>query len=206
MKIIRICIFIFLASLSINLFSQDYITEDGSAGNKPAPKEKWTNRMVFGGNFMILPSSYYGYNEFYMELSPLIGYKVTDRLIAGNYFIFMYYSNEYYNFKTSMYGFKPFLRYRAIKNIDDILPFSSNLNTGITLVASQEFLNVERSLFLEGEGRRWIAATFAGFSIEQPLGKKGGFFISILWQIAGDKEFILLNGNSATYVNFGFYL
>ena len=204
----RVFIFSLLFSLSFFLFSQDFITEDGTIGNKEkkTAKAKWSDRLIFGGNFMLEPYSYNGYSVFYADVSPMVGYMVTDRFIAGNYFIFRYYGNDYYRFYTSIYGVKPYLRYRLIKNLDNIMPFDAHFNTGITLVASQEFLNVEKRIFYEGPGRKWIAGTLAGFSIVQPLGTKGGFYISLLWLVAGDQNILITNNYYSPIIDFGFYL
>lgn len=204
----KLFIFNILLVTSFFLFSQDFITEDGTVGNKENKKVKasWSERLVFGGNFMLAPYSQNGYNVFYADISPMVGYMATDRLILGNYFIFRYYGNDYYRFYTTIYGFKPYMRYKLIKNLDNIMPFETNLNTGITLIASQEFLNVEKRLFYEGVGRKWITGTLAGLSIVQPLGKKGGFYVSILWLVAGNEEILITNNYSSPIVDIGFYL
>ncbi len=204
----KVFIFSLLFFLSLFLYSQDFITEDGAVGNKEnkTAKTKWTDKLVFGGNFMLEPYSYNGYSVFYADVSPMVGYMITDRLITGNYFIFRYYGNDYSRFYTSIYGVKPYLRYKLIKNLDNIMPFDAHFNTGITLVASQEILNVEKRIFYEGVGRKWITGTLAGLSIVQPLGKKGGFYVSILWLVAGNEEILITNNYSSPIVDIGFYL
>jgi hypothetical protein len=206
--ILRIFILGILFLKATLLFSQDYITENGTISNKEetTKKSKLVDKLIFGGNFMLEPYSEYGYNVFYVDMSPMVGYLLTDRLITGNYFIFKYYGNDYYKFYTSIYGLKPYVRYKLIKNIDNILPFDSNINTGISLVASQDFLNVEKRIFYEGKGREWITGTFGGISIVQPLGSKGGLYFSILWLIAGSNKTLFLNNYYSPILELGFYL
>ncbi len=203
----RILFYIIILLASVRMYGQDYIKEDGTTGENKTVKRHsavWDN-MRFGGNFMIMPSSYYGYNELYVDISPLVAYKFNKRVMAGNYFVYQYYRNDFYQLRTSIYGVKPFVQVVLINNIDELFSNSTNLNLGFSLIAQQPFLSVERNLFYEGTGRKWITATLAGLMIIQRVGARGGFYISLLWGLAGDPEYYFLQAQSNPIIDIGFY-
>ncbi len=203
----RIILYIMLLLFFVRGYSQDYIKEDGTTETNQTVRKHasfWDN-MRFGGNFMIMPSSYYGYNELYVDISPMVAYQFNKRLMAGNYFVYKYYRNDFYQVKTSIYGIKPLVQLVLINNIDELFSGTTNLNLGFSLVAQQPFLSVEKKLFYEGTGRKWITATLAGLMIVQRVGDRGGFYLSLLWGLAGNPEYYLLQEQSNPIIDIGFY-
>jgi len=201
----RFILFISFLFFSTYLTAQEYIKEDGTiANNKTEKKSSFWENVRFGGNFMILPSSYYGYKELYIDLSPMIAYRFNKRIIGGNYFVYQYYSNSYFNLKTSLYGIKPYLQLVAIDDIDEIFSNSTNLNLGVSFILQQPIVSVEKRLFSEYNGRQWLTATLGGIMIVQKAGK-AGFYISLLWGLAGDQEYYYLLTQSNPMIDIGFY-
>jgi len=197
---------VIMLNLPMSAMSQGYIGENGTILSDSVKSKKTSvwDKMVFGGSFWIMPSSYYGYNELYIDISPMAGYMFTKHLIVGNYFIYRYYSNDYYKTNTSFYGIKPYAYYSLFRNIDDVLPFNTHLNTGLSLMLEQDLLSYERKYITGENGRMWVGGTLAGIGITQPMGIKGAFFISILWQVAGSTYYSVINPGNP-YINFGFY-
>ena len=198
---------ILFIAITLNAAGQDYIKEDGSLipDNSKKTKNNIWDKLRFGGNFMILPSSYYGYKTLYIDISPMVAYKVNKRLTAGNFFVYQYYSNDFYKLSTSLYGVKPFIQFALINDIDELFNNSTDLNLGVSLIVQKPYLSIEKNLFYEGDGRKWITATLAGFTVVQKIGNRGGFYISLLWGLSGDSEYYLLEVQSNPITEIGFY-
>lgn len=66
------------------------------------------DRVFFGGNFGLQ----FGKNTF-IDVSPIVGFKATSKLLTGVRFIYNYYSNSYdgLKFSTNIYGGKIFGSY-----------------------------------------------------------------------------------------------
>lgn len=117
--------FIFLFCLmGTLLFSQKDLNDPPpDDGRKPKEKEKkdwnWREKFYFGGNF----GAWFG-TQTYIDISPLVGYKITDKFSVGVGAIYNYYSSSYmsstgsvYKYKTSMYGGRCFARYFILDNV-----------------------------------------------------------------------------------------
>lgn len=96
---------IFLIFSSIASFSQQA---------EPKPKNEFFKKFFFGGNF----GFQFGKNTL-IDISPLVGYKFTDKFSAGVGFIYNYYSNNYdgNKFSTNIYGAKVFGSYFLYDNL-----------------------------------------------------------------------------------------
>lgn len=92
------------------LLSNFCLAQDSSFTRKPKPlpKERLADKIYFGGNVGLQ----FGQVTF-ADLSPLIGYKINDKLSAGVGITYQYYQyrDQYYNFKTNVYGGRLFGRY-----------------------------------------------------------------------------------------------
>lgn len=82
-----------------------------SQGSKPAFKD----RLVFGGDFALA----FG-NSTLIGLSPQVGYRITDKWIAGvgaSYYYFSFNAPGYEKYSTSMYGGNLFTRYHIFDQL-----------------------------------------------------------------------------------------
>lgn len=103
----------------------------------------------------------------HVNISPSVGYEITDRLIGGVGGTFMWYKYRYYDTNTIYYGGRTFLMYSIIPQL--------HLN------AEYEALNVERSY----QKRTWIGSPMVGASYTQPLGAKliKGVHMTLLYNL-----------------------
>lgn len=84
------------------------IAQDSTMIRKHPPKKNFADKIFWGGNVGIQ----FG-NETFVDVSPLVGYKFTDKISAGIGATYQYYSYRYlsYNFETNVYGGRVFGRY-----------------------------------------------------------------------------------------------
>lgn len=170
MKLLRdkIVLIIFLFILMPSAFSQ--------SGEKPTP---W-QRLFWGGNLGLQLGTVTD-----IDISPLVGYRLTPRLSAGVGVKYEYYHDSYDNLETCIYGGNLFANYTVIKDISKILPL--NTNSGIYFHGEYEALSLDKRIFgnypVDSQGR-FISNNFlAGLGIKQPIGERSSFNILILWNL-----------------------
>ncbi|HBF87571.1 MAG TPA: hypothetical protein DDX39_02925 [Bacteroidales bacterium] len=75
---------------------------------------KFSDKLVWGGNFGLQ----FGTNT-YVDLSPTVGYRFSERYVAGVGVIYNYYSSKYYTdrFQTHVYGGKIYNSFLVLENI-----------------------------------------------------------------------------------------
>lgn len=142
-----------------------------------AEKAPFMDRVYFGGGF----GAWFSDDYSYVELSPAAGYMITPKLSAGVGFTYQYTERRYYyssgdSFKrgSSAYGGRIFAR--------------MNLFGPIFAYGEYESLSIE---FPSGFGseftRDWVPGLFLGGGVMQPLGRKGGIGIMILYNFQHDE-------------------
>ena len=123
------------------------------------------DRLRLGGSFGLSLGNFTNIN-----LSPMAGLNLTERLVLGGGVTYMYASYRPLGFSasqrvsTSNYGGRAFAMFT-------ILPM-------ITLQAEYEVLNVQYSINSRDRARTWLASPLIGGAYTQPLG--GRFTRSIL--------------------------
>lgn len=106
-------------------------------------------RLRIGGGFGLSFGSVANVN-----VSPMVGYELTEKFVAGVGVTIMYFKSDYYDINTMYYGAKTLMMYK-------ILPI-------INLMGELEFMNVEGSY----QQRQWITSPMLGAAYSQPLGSK----------------------------------
>lgn len=144
-------------------------------------------RMVYGGNFGASFSSDYTF----VDLSPLVGYRFTDRFqagVGGTYLysrVVYYYANpqtgaiEAFPLSSSIYGARMYGEYDIFK---DLLSGNDRLFGH----AEVEGLNV--SYYPNGDPyaptqRTWIGNYFVGGGYRQALGRRSFVNITVLYNL-----------------------
>lgn len=153
---ILVCIFI-----NNKIYSQ-YLEDD------PTPAQ----RIFFGGN---LGLSFGTVN--YVEISPLVGYRITDRLSAGVGLNYTYVSSNYYDYNGYAYGGSVFASYTIVKNLSEFIPINSN--AGILLYGENSILNVEQYYKLEGV--KWINTPLLGVAFQVPISQRSYAMFMVLF-------------------------
>lgn len=170
MKYLFLGLFPVLFSISLTCQSQ-YVDEPGqkksstvdvrsentgnSAGFDP-------DRLVPGGNFAIN----FG-NPFFIDISPRLGYLVTDKLLLGLGGTYMSFSSTFG--KANFFGGQAFSRFQVMDN------FFAN--------AELDFLNVPDLYGNLDGGRKWLVSPLIGGSYVVPFGKRGGIQATLLYNL-----------------------
>lgn len=165
---------VFLAMLfTTNLMAQDDSTEVAS----PPQRERipLKDRIYFGGNLGLQ----FG-NQTYIDISPLVGYKLTEKFSAGFGVTYIYYrlKQEYtngsqtltYKYETNIYGGRVFARYFFIESL------FAHVET--------ELLNLEvYDPIMNTEQRKNILSPFIGGGYVQRIGDHSGIYLMLLYNI-----------------------
>lgn len=125
------------------------------------------DRVYLGGNF----GAQFGGVTF-IDLSPLAGYMITQQLSAGVGVTYQYINFKYYNASFSNYGWRTFVR----------------RNIGRQFFVHGEFENLNLQFYNTNDDavREWVPGLFAGGGLFQPIGRRGGFMVSALYNFLYD--------------------
>jgi outer membrane protein assembly factor BamA len=177
---LKIVILFFLLAFSSK--AQPPLTE-----RKDDPSEsKFFDRVFFGGSFGIQFGT-----QTYVELSPTIGYKITDRLSAGIGLKYIYYKlkDRNYTYSTNIYGGGPFTRFFV--------------TDGLFLHAEYEVLNMEvPDAFYFRYVRKNITSVFLGVGYRQMIGDRSSLDLLLLYNINDNRNSPYIN--PIIRIGFGF--
>ncbi len=158
---------VILAVVSFNLASAQVMIEEG---DKPSVFD----RMYFGGGFSLSFGTIT-----YVYVSPVAGYMITRSLSGGVGITYQYYKDDRFDYQTNTYGGKLFLRQNF-----------SLLKLPLFLYAEYETLNFEYGEILPNDQiiytREWVPALFLGGGFFQPIGRRGGFTITAMYNVIYD--------------------
>ncbi|MEM9830961.1 MAG: hypothetical protein AAF944_09995 [Bacteroidota bacterium] len=173
-----------LSSLSHYSFSQNQPAqeEDSIYYQRPSILDK----IAPGGNF----SLQFG-TITYIEVSPMVGYRFTNKFMAGPGITYRYFKVRGFE-ASSIYGPRAFARYV--------------INRQFFVQSEYENLSVE---FPTGDPRapvtrEWVPGLFVGGGLFQPIGERAGFMIGAFYNLSHDN--IRSPYNSPWVFNVGFTL
>ena len=154
-------LFLLVASGSL---SAQYFETGQPKEEKGSVESSIDKRVFFGGNFGLSFSFGRGGSQF-VELSPLVGYRVSENFSVGGAFTYLYISREYivlpsYNritLKNNTFGPRAFLRYSFIENYF-IQTEVESLNTEVPLNDGTT-----------NTGREWVPGFFLGGGSSFPI-------------------------------------
>ncbi|MBN2273368.1 MAG: hypothetical protein JXR41_02860 [Bacteroidales bacterium] len=157
-------------------------------------------RLIYGGDFGLS----FGTNT-YINISPYVGYRITNRLSAGLGPIYIYEKYKYYDLRTSTYGGKALMSFTVIKDIGQYL----NIGIGNIIFHTENevisieklYYNVATMKYYNTEERIWIDNWLIGGGLNQPFGMRGGINIFILWDVTQNDY----SPHSNPIVRLGFY-
>ncbi len=137
--------------------------------NENQPGEKFIDKLFFGGSFGLQFGS-----QTYIELAPIVGYKITQRLSAGLGLKYIYYkfNDKYYNYNytSNIYGGGPFARFTVLD--------------GLFLHAEYEILNLEvPDIYYRNYTRKNITSVFFGGGYRQMIGDRSSLDFLFLYNI-----------------------
>lgn len=137
--------------------------------NRSKSKE-WLDRISIGGNFALFAST----NASFVDISPLIGYRLSEKVLIGVGPVYTYYSSNQYGsrYSFSMYGFRTLGRVYFLQN----LFFQTGwdlLNRSIYVI---KFNTLQRD-------RVWVQNVWLGGGVRYSVGGNAYMFTSILYNL-----------------------
>ncbi|GIV27488.1 MAG: hypothetical protein KatS3mg027_1302 [Bacteroidia bacterium] len=132
--------------------------------------KEWLNKISIGGNFAFFAST----NASFVDISPLIGYRLTDMILVGAGPVYTYYSSNQYGtrFSFNMYGFRTMGRVYFLQS----LFFQTGwdiLNRSIYVV---RFNTLQRD-------RVWVQNIWLGGGVRYSVGGNTYMFTSVLFNL-----------------------
>jgi hypothetical protein len=185
-----------ILSLFCSLFSFIILAQDV----QDVKDLSFRQRLFFGGDLGLS----FGTNT-YINLAPVVGYRITNRLSAGLGPIYIFEKYKYYDIQTSSYGGKAIMSFAVIRNVSDYL----NIGIGdILLHAENEIINLQKMEYVATTGRiyalderLWIDNLLAGIGLNFPFNDRAGINIYALWDITRNEY----SPYSNPVIRIGFY-
>jgi hypothetical protein len=125
-------------------------------------------RIVTGGGLGLG----FGSTQDFISVSPVIGYSITKKFIAGTGITYRYTNYKFYNpsIKLTDYAINPFGRYMVYN--------------GIFLQVEYEYLNYELPITATETTRQGFDSFMGGGGIIQPLGRNLAFYAMVLYNFS----------------------
>ena len=148
------------------------------------------------GKLFMVPELWLSFGTLtYVEVAPLLGYHLSDRISVGAGPHYLYQARKAtpyypYSYKTHAYGLKGFVRFALITNAEQFLPF--RLFSDLFAHLEYEGLSLEKEHFytLPGneEGRFLYHGVLVGGGINQRVGMFNSISIMALWNLNGSSN------------------
>ena len=160
----RLALIALIIAFSVDAFSQG---QENSLEGLPLK-----DRIVTGGGVGLG----FGSVQDYFSVSPMIGYRVTARLLAGTGLTYRYtnYKVTKPSIKLNDYGVNPFLRFTVYRNI--------------FLQTEFEHLNYEYPVTTVESTRQTFNSFLAGGGFIQPLGERFAFYLMALYNFSYQEQ------------------
>ncbi len=121
-----------------------------------------------------------------IEVSPSLGYNLTDRLsvAVGGRYEFLKDSRQYFpyiSYSTNIFGIRAYSELDVIKNLNKVIPLG--MNSGIFGHIEYEGLSLDRQYFdyPPQAGRLWHSTMLLGGGLREQAGQRVSFSILALW-------------------------
>lgn len=173
-------IFLILFATALNSFC---IQGQTGRSNYDEEEMSFSDRIFFGGNFGLQFGTITN-----VELSPIVGYYFTPRLAGGTGIRYEFYRDRrpgFIPFETHIYGGSLFTRLILIDDLEEMIGI--RLNSKVFAHAEYEMLSLEKKYFevpatLE-EGRFPLHSVLVGGGLFQPVGRRSGLVMMVLWNL-----------------------
>lgn len=132
------------------------------------------DRMYYGGNFSLQFGS-----VTYIDISPLVGVMLTERLSTGLGATYQYLNFRRSSSSSSVYGGRVFGRYNITQNFFAHSEAES-LNTAYYVPGATPDL--------DRLTRDWVTGVFVGGGYFTPFGNRGGANITLLYNLTYDNK------------------
>ncbi len=148
------------------LFAIVSFSQDSAMFRKHLPKERFLDKVFVGGNL----GAQFG-QVTVVEISPLVGYKISEKVSAGVGITYQYYhyQDTYFNLETNVFGGRVFGRYMFTDYLFGHAEF--------------EYLNLEAFDFYPRR-RVDVTSLLAGGGYIQRFSRNSGFFAMVLYNFS----------------------
>jgi hypothetical protein len=143
------------------------------------------------GKFFLVPELWLSFgSRSYVEVAPMVGYHVSDRLAVGLGPHYIYQSQKAtsyypYAYHTHVFGLKGFARFAIITHAEEFLPI--NLFSDLFVHAEYEGMSLEKQYYYAPtypENGRFIYQAFLlGGGFSQRLGPYSSVSLMVLWNL-----------------------
>lgn len=175
--------------LATSIISSKTFAQDNPNAPPSPPKKPFKDRLFVGGNIGLQFGTLT-----YIDISPKVGYKLTERFAAGIGATYIYINDKRYRgfeYSTDIYGGRVFGQYKIF---DNVLAYSEF-----------EVLNGEVYDDLLAEMiRRNITSLLVGGGYVQPVGGRSNIMILVLWNLLESRYSIYQNPVIRIGFNLGF--
>lgn len=180
MKRLIIAVIVILNSSLVAFAQEESSREERSSGD-------FWEKITVGGNFGLQFGS-----VTYIDLSPMVGYRFTDKFTAGPGFTYRYLKYRGYE-ASSIYGGSFFARHLIGSQFFAQAQYESLSSEYLTFVNQEPYFK-----------REWVSGLFIGGGLYQPLGRRGAVLLSAMYNLMYDN--IKSPYNSPWVLNVGFTL
>lgn len=169
-----VLIFLFLSSIVLSLKAQENIRV----------QEDVTDRR---GKLFMIPEIWLSFgSSTYIEVAPMLGYHVSDRLIVGigPHYIYQSVKATPYNpyaYQTHIFGLKGFARFALITHAEEFLPIK--LFNELFVHAEYEGMSIENDYNAPDSNRNIYNLFLVGAGFNQRLGMYNSASFMVLWDI-----------------------
>ncbi|KAF0194700.1 MAG: hypothetical protein FD166_3421 [Bacteroidetes bacterium] len=170
--------FLPILALLVFLFSPSFIA---AQENRPSEKSRFTDKLFFGGGLGLQFGT-----VTLVDISPVVGYRVTEKFETGLGFTYKYYRyKDYYidyntgigyDLKSNILGGSIFARYHILENIFAHAEFER------LRYSYDDFYNSGSVVFSERR-TAFINSIFVGGGYRQRITSGSYFFIMALWNL-----------------------
>lgn len=143
------------------------------------------------GKLFLVPELWLSFGTFtYVEVAPVLGYQVTERLSVGLGPHYIYQAQKAtplypYSYNTHLYGLKAFTRFTLILNAEQFLPF--RLFSELFAHVEYEGISLEKAYFYapyyQDDGRFIYQGLLAGGGFTQRVGMFNSISFMVLWNL-----------------------
>jgi len=141
------------------------------------------------GKFFLIPELWLSFgNTTYIEVAPMVGYQVFNRLAVGLGPHYIYQSVKAYppypSYDTHAYGLKGFVRFSIITNAEEFLPI--RLFSELFVHVEYEGLSLEKQHYIPPyteDGRFIYQGFLVGGGLTQRVGMYNSVSFMVLWDV-----------------------
>lgn len=166
-----IIVIIFILFSSSVSFAQFEDFEDNSDNEQ---KSTLREKIFMGGDFGVQLGTLT-----FLNISPQVGYNITNYWSAGVCSTFMYFRNSYLNYQTSAYGGGVFT---------ELYPFDI-----LVLHGETQMVNIQAFDTFYNPFRTWDLNLLGGGGYRQKIGTKGAINYLILWNFTQSEYSVYSN-------------